>query len=179
MSTQPKYRVAPPAGTCSVSGRTLEEGEPFFTVLFEEGDSFRRADYSAEAWNGAPEGCFCFFKSTVPVQAKKKRLLVDDELLVAFFMRLAEEEELVRVQFRFVLALILMRKRILRYEDTGVDGEVETWRMSLLRDGSVHNVVNPQLTDAQISDVSGQLNAILHADAAEWLESGDSAQDDS
>ncbi|MEE9178223.1 MAG: hypothetical protein V3U46_07310, partial [Acidimicrobiia bacterium] len=74
----------------------------------------------------------------------------------------------VRVHFRFVLALILLRKRLLRYEGSAVENEVEAWRMTLMSDRSDHRVVNPRLTDDQIEGVSQQLSAILHGDMGEW-----------
>jgi len=162
-------------GVCASSGRAFEEGEEFYTVIFEDGASFRRIDFSLDAWEGTPDGAFCSFKTRVPVRAKKRKLLVDDELLIDFFLRLEQEQdqELVRVQFRFVLALILMRKRLLRYEDSQVEPDGEVWRMTLMRDRSPHRVVNPRLNNDEIDRVSGQLSSILHSDTQEWaLEPG-------
>lgn len=165
---KPTVQVDHSHGVCALTGRKLEEGEEFHSVLFEEGESFRRADYSLEAWSGPPEGAFCHFKTRVPVKQKRKRLLVDDDILVAFFHRLASEAELVRVQFRFVLALILMRKRKLKYVRTLNEGGHEIWVMTFVRDEAEQRVVNPQLTDAQIDGVSRELTAILHGDAGQW-----------
>lgn len=155
-------------GVCAITGRKLEEGEEFHSVLFEDGESFRRADYALEAWTGVPEGAFCHFKTRVPVKQKRKRLLVDDDMLVAFFHRLVAETEPVRVQFRFVLALILMRKRKLRYVRTFTEAGSEIWVMTFVREEVEQRVVNPQLTDAQIDGVSRELTAILHGDAGQW-----------
>ena len=113
-----QWEVQRSMGTCVTTGRAFKEGEEFYTVLFEDGDSFRRADYSLDAWQGPPEGSFCHFKSRVPIREKKRKLLVDDELLVNFFLRLSQEIAPVRVRFRFVLALILMRKRLLKYQES-------------------------------------------------------------
>ncbi|MBI4717578.1 MAG: hypothetical protein HY763_07220 [Planctomycetes bacterium] len=165
---QPSWQVETPRGVCAATGRRLEEGEEFFTVLFEDGESFRRADYAVDAWQGPPPGTYCHFKSRVPVKVKRKQLLVDDDMLAQFFLRLAPETEPVRVQFRFVLALILMRKRKLRYDGSRVSDGVEVWQMTLLRDQSTHRVVNPRLTDDQIAGVSAQLTAILHGDMGQW-----------
>jgi len=163
-----QWEVESATGQCSVSGKALVEGEEFYAVLFEDGESFRRCDYSVDAWTGPPDGAYCFFKTRVPVKAKKRRLLVDNDILVNFFLRLKDESELVRLQFRFVLALILMRKRLLKYDGTQKEGDIETWRMILVSDKSVHDVVNPRLTDDQIEGVSEQLTAILHGDMGEW-----------
>lgn len=176
VSMAQQWEVAKPAGVCTVTGREIAEGEEFYTALFEEGESFRRADYSLDAWQGPPEGSFCHFKSRLPVKEKRRKLLVDNEVLLNFFQRLAGEAQESRVQFRFVLALILMRKRLLRYEGSNSEDGVETWDMLLTRDHSRHRVVNPRLTEEQIESVSGQLGTILHADMGEW--SGEGETDD-
>lgn len=165
-----QWQVESATGRCAVTGRALDEGEEFYTVLFEDGESFRRADYSLDSWQGPPDGAYCHFKTRVPVKEKRKRLLVDDELLENFFLRLADETEPVRVQFRIVLALILMRKRRLRYEGSATDEGAEVWEMTLVRDQTSHLVVNPRLSDDQIETVSQQLSAILHSDMGEWTD---------
>ena len=113
-----RWEIERSGGVCAATGRELAEGEEHYAVLHEDGDSFRREDYCLEAWQGPPPTAFCFFKTRMPVKEKKKRLLVDNDVLVNFFLRLAGEEKQSRVHFRFVLALILMRKRLLRYEET-------------------------------------------------------------
>lgn len=143
----------------------MQEGQSYYAVLFEDGDSFRRADYAPDVWTGPPQDAFCFFKTRVPNRGpKKKRLLVDDDLLVNFFQRLEDESEPLRQHFRFVLALILMRKRILRYEQTIHDAGAEFWQMRLVKEQALYRVLNPQLTDQEIEAVSRQLGAILNGD---------------
>jgi hypothetical protein len=163
-----QWEVASTTGRCAATGRPFEEGEEFYTVLLEDGESFRRVDYSLSGWSGPPDRAFCHFKSRVPVKEKQKKLLVDQEVLIGFFERLAEESEPVRIQFRFVLALILMRKRLLRYDGSKMEDGVEVWTMTLTRDQTGHRVINPNLTDEQIEGVSTQLSAILHSDMGEW-----------
>lgn len=163
-----QWELESATGRCSVTGREFEEGEEFYTVLFESGETFTRTDFSLDSWPGAPENAFCFFKTRVPVKEKRKQLLVNNEILVNFFKRLGEETEPVRIQFRFVLALILMRKRTLRYDGSKMDQGYEVWDMTLMSDKKTHRVINPNLTDEQIEGVSGQLSAILHSDMGEW-----------
>ena len=165
-----QWQLESAAGTCAKTGRKFEEGEEFYTVLFEDEELFRRVDYSLEAWDSPPEGCFCYFKTRVPIREKAKKLLVDNELLINFFLRLEDETEPVRVQFRFVLGLILMRKRLLRYESTQTEDGQETWQMVLVKDQATHRLVNPRLTDDQIDGVSKQLSAILHGDMGKWAD---------
>ena len=153
------------SGLCAATGKPLAENQEIYAVLFEDGESFRRADYALEDWSGPPEGAYCFFRTRVPVQQKKKRLLVDDDVLVNFFLRLADETDETRVRFRFVLALILMRKRILKYVDSARTGDREVWQMRFAREDALHPVVNPRMTEGDIERVSRELSAILHGDA--------------
>lgn len=159
-----RWQVDRTAGQCAKTGVALKEGDPYYTVLFEEGDTFRREDYSEAAWSGPPAGAFCHFKTRRPVKQKKKRLLVDDDVLVNFFSRLADDKEPARLRFRFVLALILMRKRLLKYEETVKEGADEYWRMRIVKETHVHTVLNPRMTDDEILEVSQELSVILHGD---------------
>ncbi len=166
------WEVQRTTGRCAVTGRELAEGEEFYAVLFDRNGTLERVDYSIEAWKGPPEGAFCFWQSRVPVREKKKAVWVDDEVLVNLFSRLANESDEMKVRFRFVLALLLMRKRILKYEQTTRDGDHEYWQMRLVRDtagGGVYMVENPQLSDAQIEAVSAQLRSILQGEMPEPL----------
>ena len=112
-----------------------------------------------------------FWKSQIPVPSEKKRLFVDDAVLIDLFSRLESKEAPQDVRFRFVLALILMRKRILRYDASrpraAEAGGGEDWDMVLRgsekenRQPAAVQVINPNLTPEQISEVSQQLSQIL------------------
>ena len=157
-----EWDVAKGSGRCAVSGREFAEGEPYFAVLVQGEQGLERRDYSVEAWTGPPEGCFCYWRGHVPVREKKSATLsVDQELLTHLFLRLEDEESEMHQQFRFVLALLLMRKRLLKYEQSTRDGEREYWQLRLASDQSVHQVINPQLTNEQVDRLGAQLLAIL------------------
>jgi hypothetical protein len=159
-----QWEVAKSQGTCIKTGRTFAEGDEYYAVLIDTPEGFVRQDYAPDAWTEPPAEAYCFWKTRVPRKEEKKKLIVDNTVLIEFFERLAEDQEPAKQQFRFVLALMLMRKRLLRYvKSANVDG-VETWTMLLTRDDSVLEVVNPHLGDEEIESVSEQLTAILHGD---------------
>jgi len=169
------WEVQRATGRCAISGRELAEGEEFYAVLFDRNGAIERADYSLECWSGPPEGAFCFWKSRIPLKERKKIVWVDNDVLVNLFLRLADAKDELKIRFRFVLALLLMRKRLLKYEQTIRDGDREHWQMRFVRDpagGSVHMVENPQMRDDQIEAVSAQLRAILQGEPPEELAAG-------
>ncbi len=158
------YQIAPHSGVCAISHKQMEEGEEFYAVLFETADGLERREYSLAAWTEPPEGYFCFWRARVPHKEQKKRLFVDDEVIINLFLRLEDSTEEIKLHFRFVLALILMRKRILKYEETVVDDGAEFWAMRLVKEKTSYRVLNPRLTDEQTTRVSQELGAILHGD---------------
>jgi hypothetical protein len=138
------------------------EGEAFFSAVFETPHGFERRDYSAEAWQGPPVDALCHFQTRSPRKEEaRKKLFVDDDVLVNFFLRLAESDEPTKLRFRFVLSLILMRKRILKYERTLREDAGEFWEMRLMKDRSLHRVFNPSLDEAEIHELTGELSTIL------------------
>lgn len=166
-----EWDVARPTGRCAVSGRELAEGEEFYAVLFDRGGQFQRCDYALAHWQGLPPDAFCFWRSRVPRRHRKRRLLVDDAVLVDLFNRLADHDEPIKIQFRFLLALILMRKRLLKYEETVRQAGQELWLMRLKGQDQPQRVMNPQLGEDEIEQVSQQLGAILNEDVTAWIAS--------
>lgn len=147
------YQIHPSTRRCSATGRELQPGERYFGVLLEEGGKFVRKDYSVEAWQGAPEGAFSFWMGRLPPAQGKRRLPIDDEMLMECFQRLEGQWEPNRIRFRYVVGLLLMRRRRLRLEETQQDGPQEVLYLRCTRTGTRHAVVNPNLTDEELATV--------------------------
>jgi hypothetical protein len=159
-----QWEVQRTEGVCAGSNRKLEPGEEYYATLIDKETFFERRDYSCEYWEQHQPEVFSFWKTKIPEPSQKKKLFVDDSVLINLFERLAEEEEDLKVNFRFVLALILMRKRRLKYEDSRREGVREIWSMRFVRETETHDVINPQLTEDQIQEVSQELSTILQAE---------------
>lgn len=166
-----EYNIGRTAGQCVRCGRKLEEREEYVAALVEQGETLERHDWCLPCWQAPDRGevasLFSTWRARIPMREAKKRLFVDDEVLVNFFQRLAGEEDRARQDFRFVLALVLMRKRMLAYERAvkGADGG-ETWVMRLKTRGidEAHEVVNPRLDEERIAQVTEQLTTIMQGE---------------
>lgn len=166
-----QYKVARSTGVCAATGKPMEPGTPCIATLCEreEDDGFDRKDFLPEAWEGGhrPEGLFSYWKTIVPQTDARPNLLVDDTLLMDLFERLSEETRPQRIAFRFVLALILMRKRRLKF--VGREGRDEDERWLMRPKGANPEmppipVVNPHLTDEDIRELTAQLSEILQGE---------------
>jgi hypothetical protein len=127
MATAP-FSIGRSTGRCASTGRELRPGDRRVTALVErdasEGtpEGFERLDYSEEAWDSGarPARSFGFWRGVVPESGGKPRPFIDDDELLALFEQLGDGEEALadprKRAFRFVLALLLIRKRLLRHE---------------------------------------------------------------
>jgi hypothetical protein len=158
------YDVPRPAGVCAVSGRAIEPGEKFFAVVRETPTGLERLDVSPEAWDPFDRrDLLGFWQTTMPrPEQKPKKLFVDDEVLCTLFERLADTSEPSKLNFRFVLGLILMRKRIVIYETTRQEEGRAVWVVRLKGRDDRLDLVDPKLTESQVAEVSQQLGEILH-----------------
>ena len=157
------YEVARPLGQCRVSGRGIEPGERFMAALRETELGFERVDVSVECWDAFDRaGVLAFWRAVMPRPEAKKKLFVDDTVLSELFERLGDVSEPAKVNFRFVLGLILMRKRLVIYETTRFEGDGrEVWSVRLKGRDDHMDLVNPKLDEQQVLEVSQQLNQIL------------------
>ncbi len=156
------YEVSRPLGRCSVCGREIEPEARFTAALQETTAGFVRLDCCGECWSKQDrQGIVAFWQATMPRPEQKKKLFVDDTLLCDLFERLSGVEEPAKLNFRFVLGLILMRKRLLIYESTRQEGEREFWSVRIKGKDEMLDLLNPRLNEEQVREVSQQLGDIL------------------
>ncbi|MGQ9650684.1 MAG: hypothetical protein ACUVXJ_11285 [Phycisphaerae bacterium] len=170
------WEVSRTTGRCAASDRPLAEGEAYYAVLLETTSGFERRDYAIDAWQGPPEGTFCYWRGRVPVREKKPcSYAVDMAILSQLFTQLEDAQSESKQQLRFVLALLLMRKRLLKMDRSTTEEGREYWHMRMTSDQTVHRVLNPRLEKEQIDRLSAQLTAILsgEVDALQVVEEPD------
>jgi hypothetical protein len=160
---QSGYEVSRPQGLCVVTGQVIGPDEKFMAALRETPTGFERVDVSMPAWPDFDrKDVLAFWQTTMPKHEAKKKLFVDDEVLCQLFERLADVQEPAKLNFRFVLGLILMRKRIVLYETTRQEEGRDVWVVRLKGREDRLDLVDPKLTEAQVAEVSQQLGDILH-----------------
>ena len=164
--------VDPPEPAPPSSGKTAAPGNSGSVAASSSaaGLGLKRVDVALEAWDKGqrPERLFSYWRSTVPQPNQKKKLFVDDDVLVNLFRRLADTDQPERLAFRFVLGLILMRKKLLRYDGMAQrpagGTQQEWWQLIPKGEQQPLDLLNPQLDDDKIRQVTGQLSEILQAE---------------
>lgn len=156
-----EYVIGPHTRRCSATGRELKSGERFYTALLDAGQTWERKDFSAEAWQGPPPGAFSYWTGRVPAAQDSGRPRIDDELLEECFHRLADELEPAKVKFRYVTALLLLRRKRLKLEQTVVAEGQEQLVMVCPRTGAKYQVINPGLSEDAMSLVQDEVFKVL------------------
>ncbi len=161
--------VSRPTGVCASTGQSLTKNEPAIATLCEreEDEGFDRIDFSTAAWEKGerPERLFSHWRYIVPDSEKKEEIGIDEAVLTDLFERLADDDRPQRVAFRYLLALVLLRKRKLKLVGRE-DAEVgEVWLLQFRGvDGEQVRVKNPGIAEEEIQDLSEQLGEILQGD---------------
>lgn len=162
-TSAPGYDVARPLGRCSVTGNPIEPGSKFMAALREIPQGFERVDVSLEAWERFDRtDVLAHWQTVMPRPEQKKKLFVDDQVLCELFERLGSVTELAKVNFRFVLGLILMRKRMVLYDSSRMQDGQEVWSVRLKGRDDRLDLTNPKLGEEQMHEVSRHLSEILN-----------------
>jgi len=161
-----EYHVARALGVCAVSGRSIAPGEKLMATVRETLEGLERVDVAPENWEQFDKSnLLAFWQTVMPAAEEKKKVFVDDEVLCTLFERLAEATEPAKVNFRFVLGLILMRKRLVIYESTRHDhgdGGRDLWVVRMKGRDDRLDLFDPKLNESQVLEVSQQLGQILN-----------------
>lgn len=153
---------------CEHTGKDFVDGEKFYTCIFEgtEEEGFIRRDYSASVWDEVkitldPKP-FSRWKSVfeVPVVEVKKDAIQDNSA-EGMLRRMLDEDEPGTENTRYILALMLERKKTLLPVDVK---ETETRRLLFYEhhdSGDVFIVADPQLKLDEIESIQTEVAFLL------------------
>jgi hypothetical protein len=166
-------------GVCAASGAALAVGDRYVATLVDRpGEQVPvRLDYSVEAWNGGARPCppdrlIGSWRTSMRASAAESKQLLSDDELVELFEEMAGATEPKHLAFRYVLALMLIRRRMLRLVgERRHDGSSTLLVRPKLPPGGVANLTGPEgdpmevtdpgLDEATINDVIEQLGQVL------------------
>jgi len=149
---------------CTATGRELAPEEVFYSALVEEKGQIVRQDYCAEAWTGPPAPSMGWWKSRMPGRTGRRVNWAPSDVMLEYFEELADKPE--RGDVRYVLALLMIRRRIVRLEDTKLDEQgQETLVLYCPRREKNYDVQVTVPDEARAKQIQEELAALLVADA--------------
>lgn len=149
--------------TCSKTDRELGPGEKYYSILSEQDGEIVRSEVAAEAWEGPPDHCVSWWQARIPERDPNKFFWAPDDVIIDYFEAFLENEE--KQVERFVLALLLIQKRIFRLTDSESDEEgVEIMYISCARRNSDYEIVVCDPAEDEVEQIQNELIELLFSD---------------
>lgn len=167
MALAESWHVRSRSHECATTQRRFEEGEAIVTALFPDPESsgYLRRDFCIEAWEARAEGeekPFSFWRSTYqpPESATREdpmKQLSPEELLE----RLIEEDQEHTENTRYILAVMLERKKLLRETDSQPmpNGIMRVYEHR--KSGEVYLVRDPNIPLEEVEQVQEEVFVLL------------------
>ena len=150
---------------CSVTERDLAPGEHFYSALVSGGAELVRLDYSIDSWSGPPQNAVGWWKSRMPVANEKRMRWAPNDVMLEFFEQLQQQPD--KQDMRYVLALLLVRRRVMRLEEKESDENgAEVLVLYCPRRETTYKVPESAPEDSRIDEIQEELARLLFADAA-------------
>lgn len=160
---QQEWNIKSRSEACDATGRAFRDGEVFYTALFHDGEGFRRADLSEEAWvaraaDPAAEPFFSSWRSKFepPAPPPPETLRRDDA--EGMLRQLMESQNPAHLNTRYLLAVMLERKRILRSQPSS-EGNMLIYEHS--KTGETFIIEDPKLSLTDLLAVQEEVSALL------------------
>ncbi|MHB1078703.1 MAG: hypothetical protein ACYC67_04825 [Prosthecobacter sp.] len=163
---QQNWSIRSRAHTCAVTGRQFEDGESFHTTIYfdPEENGYVRRDVCAEAWaqeveQRKPVAAWKTIYSRVLAEAKPE--ITPKEGAQALLQRFIEEGDPRTENARYILALMLERKRQLHQT---AEKEVDGAKMLFYENkktGEIFIVRDPELKLSEMADMQDEVATLL------------------
>ena len=147
---------------CHATERELKPGETFFSDLVQEDDELVRRDFCEKAWQGPDASSLGWWKAMIPVVEGGRVYWAPRDVLLAYFDSLSGKPQ--HQPTAYVMALVLVRKRILQLVDSATSTEGEVLEVRHARDNKTYTVPVVQLTPEQINQIQQELGEQLFMD---------------
>ncbi|NDC52871.1 MAG: hypothetical protein EBZ74_00940 [Planctomycetia bacterium] len=148
-----------PHGSCHHSGRPFAPGEIFYSALVRADTGLERVDVAADRWQGPPERALAWWRSAHPAAANAGPELAPVDALLDVLERLDGRPE--DAPLRYLLALELVRRRVLRPVDRPGESSPDTLHLGCRRRDARYRVTVTPPDPQSAPAVQDRLVALL------------------
>lgn len=146
---------------CAACAREFTPGETFRAVLYDHPQGFERRDFCLACELPAEPVALADWRTQRPAPTEKRAAAFDFEAAYRFFTQCEDAERPELIRFRFLIALLLWRKKGLKFERALTVGAREFWEFSTPATNERHRVCRPELADDELEVLGQQLESLL------------------
>ncbi|MEM7387488.1 MAG: hypothetical protein AAF514_21325 [Verrucomicrobiota bacterium] len=170
MSLDRQWKIRKPGHNCSHTGEPFKDEQEIHTVIFhnEETEELERRDYSNEGWEAVCQSNeitpFSFWKGVYhPPEKAPEPQVIKKENAEELLFRLIREDDPKTQDARYILAIMLERKRIVVQEDAQEDDGTRLLFFRHRKTDEVFMVEDPRLQLDQLDQVQSEVADLLGA----------------
>lgn len=171
MAIQKDWKISRRHSKCTHTGEKFADGQSFYACIYDdpENEGFLRKDFSEGAWKELSSTLqpFSFWKTTCKYpQEDTTPEVLGNESAETMLRRMIEEDEASTENARYILALMLERKKTLM--PVGVK-ETESSRLLLYEhraSGDVFVIRDPRLKLDEVEKIQEEVSQLLDQDSA-------------
>ena len=158
-----EWSIRSRADRCAVTGALFEDGDYFYTLLFDDPEGLRREDLSEAAWKERNDNRqpFSFWRSKYEAPPAAAPEPVARQTAEDLLRRYMEETSAQHAAARYLLAAMLERKKLLKEVEAKRGEGVLTRIYEHTKTGEVFVIPDPQLRLDQIEQVQAEVASLL------------------
>jgi hypothetical protein len=148
---------------CFLCEKTFPEEEVYLSALYDENNAFLRKDFCVECWDKKDsEDSFSYWKTKISKKPEKVERYAKIDVFYDLFNKLENEKDLSRVNFRYVLSLYLMRKKVLKLISTHKSDEKEYLVLHDAKEDKDTEVLKPMLNKEEVLAVTDEIGKLVN-----------------
>ena len=164
------WNIRPRSNQCNVTNKEFKDGEIFYTAIFlnQETNFYERSDFSVEVWDRTAHSeetssLFSFWRSTFEKKEEneKAREVVEKESAEVMLRRLIDENDPNSENARYILAVMLERKKILLPTDVKKEKKAMMLFYEHHKSGEVFIIRDPVLKLDEIDKIQEEVSVWL------------------
>ena len=148
---------------CNACEHVFEPGEALRACLYESPEGYARRDFCPSCEPPADPPTVASWQTHRPLPAATATQVFDRQAIYQLFVSLADADQPQKLRLRFVLALLLWRKKALKFEGSDTAEEGEVWQFAVPKAEGKHRVLRPDLDEEQLERLGMQLETILES----------------
>jgi hypothetical protein len=158
-----EWEIKARSNHCSRTHERFQDGETIYTLLFRDGVGFRREDLSEKAWQSvrAEARPFSFWKSKYEAPPPPAPEPLPKESVEELLRRMIQEDRPEHINARYVLAVMLERKRTLKQVDIQENDQERILIYEHAKTGEAFLIADPRLKLDQLDTVQQEVLGLL------------------
>lgn len=170
MALPEAWSIKARAHQCALTEIKFEDEQEFYTAIFPDPESsgYLRMDFSLEGWENRPEELmkpFSFWKNTYEASImEEKAEVVTKESAEELLSRLIEEDQEHTENARYILAVMLERKKLLKETDKQPTPNGILRIYEHRKSGEVYIILDPNILLDQVERVQKEVSELLDGD---------------